>query len=465
MPNKEFDTQFLVVGAGPGGEAVANRLADLGGEVVVVERDLVGGTCVNKGCIPVQFIIRHLLLQKQVFEADKRHGLFSTIPEINIGALFSAAKKVNRELRQGIAKNFDSKGIKLLRGNARIIGTNEVEITSNVGETTRLTAEKIVVASGANFPDLQVPSIESIKKHFINADEVFSQDFTRVPDTVAVYGYDLPAIELVYLFHLLGSRVTLISPEKSITAFDSSELDVFIEERLDFQGIEIISDASLKSFSKNDEEIRIYLETAKKKIIQLDCKLFINSSRREPDLSVIEESAVKTINNKPVLTDSYQSSMKDIFFIGDARGEPPYKSYKASFEGLIISERLLGERNLSADTDLYPRMLNLDIQIATVGLTGRKASAEGLKPIKLPMTYNAYARIAGKVEGYCTLFIEEVTGRIRGGEIVALEANNLIAIIATAIASRSTIDDLKKFPSYHPSLSEGVISCAWVRDG
>jgi dihydrolipoamide dehydrogenase len=457
---ERFDTQFLIIGAGPSGEAAANRLTDLGGKVTIVEREFIGGTCVNKGCIPIHFALRNLLLRQQLLETNERHQLFAPVPDVDFRALQSEIKKVIGHFRQGILKNFDTRGIKLLKGTAKVINENTVEITGDEGKKTCVTAQTIIISTGTVFYDLQVPGLKTVKEQSINADDVLVKNFNELPNSVAIYGLDSPAVELSYFFHLLGSQVHLLSPEKNITGFESPELESFIEDRLDFQGIEVIKDVQLESLSKKGKGISISYETNIKPDQQLITEFFVNAYNRKANLTMLGSSTIKVKDDKPFLVDEYKSS-DHIFFIGDVRGVLPYRTHKSSLEGLLIAEKLLGDKNLSFNQSLLPRVMNLDVQIATIGVTRKQARVEALKVIKLSLISNAEARILGQVDGHVFIFVQGDTGRIRGGEVVAPKASDLIAIIGAVMASDGTIADLKKIPGYHPSLSEAVINCAW----
>ncbi|MFX0093066.1 MAG: 2-oxo acid dehydrogenase subunit E2, partial [Candidatus Hodarchaeota archaeon] len=464
---EEHETQFLIIGAGPGGEACAMRLAELGAKVTIVERDLLGGICVNKGCIPIHFALKNVLLQQQIANTNERQKMFSHVPEISFRELKAAIEKLKHTLQEGIQKKFENAGIELIQGVAQILDPNRVEIILKDGNKFQKIAKSIIVATGATFEEQELKGYKELKNLILKADEIMELKFDKIPSSIVLYGLNNPTVELATFFQIMGSEVTVLCPYDSLLSFGSSELKEIVEELLDFRGIEIFKQVKLNKFLKGEEHsLIIEFQEAETKN-RIEANLFVNAFQRQSNLECIQNIPVKIHNNRPILNQSLQSSIENIYFIGDVRGDEsiPFLSYRASFEGQKLAEILMG-KEAPIDINLIPRGMALDLQIAVIGLTEEQALQQGLnvKAVQYPLAYNAYAHILGQIEGYVMLIIEAASGKIVGGEIIGPEALNLIAMIGTAIASSSTIESLKKFPGFHPSLSEGVLNCAWKDD-
>ncbi len=465
----DFDTDHLIIGSGPGGEAAAQRLAELGAtRVTVVENGPVGGTCVNWGCIPTHFILEHLLMRRRISETIARHGLFTNCPELDPEALKSATDRVIENLRQTIQQNLEHHNIEFIHGNGRIVGPHRAEITVEDGTVISRIPETIIVASGAPFSGLEVKGMATVEGHLVRADRAISLALDDVPETLVVYGLDSPAVELAVLFHLRGSRVTLLSPGSSVLSYGGPELARTVEDSLEFHDIEIRREVRLEEFGKTSDRLRVTFEESGSSRGRLECDRFINAWKRQSNTECIRGLTVLQEDGRPKVSEGLRSSIDHVYFLGDVRSGNgvPFRSHLAAFSGRLLAERLMGRRpNRPLDLKMIPRgMATLDFQVAAIGLTEQEARNEELdvRTFHIPNTYNAYARILGQVSGYAQLVVEQESGRVLGGEIISPDAINLITLVGSIMACEGKIQDLRTFPAFHPSLSEAILDCAWL---
>jgi dihydrolipoamide dehydrogenase len=465
---EKFDTDYLIIGSGPGGDAAANRLGQLGAKaVVLVEQGQVGGACVNWGCIPTHFLLENLLLRQQISEAKNRHRLFSGIPEVDFQALKSGTKKVIENLQLSIMQSFEKNGVEFIRGKGRLITPHRVEITRDDGTTTFKTPRTIIIASGAPFTALHVSGMESAREHLIRADRVMALDFEHIPDSIVIYGLDSPAVELASFFHFLGSKVALLSPQASAISYGSQDLRQSVEDMLAFHDVDLYTDVELNRLAKADGRLLIEFAEKGKEGHRLTCQYLVDAYARQANLECIENLPIRLEGNRPSVSENFQSSQEDIYFLGDVRSGAaiPFRSHLAAFSGRILADRLMGNpdgRHLDMNL-LLMGMVTIDFQIAKIGLTKQEAISQGhaVRILRTPNSHNAHAQILGKPEGYVLLVVEIGTEKILGGEIVGTDAINLITVIGTAMACEGRIQDLKKFPAFHPSLAEGIFDTAW----
>jgi dihydrolipoamide dehydrogenase len=464
----DYNTDYLIIGSGPAGDAVANRLAQLGAKgVVLVEQGPVGGTCVNWGCIPTHFLLENFLLRKQISETIYRHGLFSGVPDVDFEALKSGRKRVVESLQLSIMQSFEKNGVEFIRGKARLITPHRVEITRVGEKTITKTAKTIIVASGAPFTGLDVPGMESVKEHLSRADRVMELDFEKIPDSIAVYGLDSPAVELASFFHFLGSEVVLLSPHESIISYGSPELGQSVEDMLAFHDVEVYTDVELSRLSKVEDRVLVEFAEKGKARNRLKCQFLLDAYGRQANLECIENLPIRLEGDRPAVSGNFQSSEENVYFLGDVRsgGTIPFRSHLAAFSGRVLADRLMGIADHSeVDMNLLLRgMVTIDFQIAKIGLTEQEAISKGYEVsiLRTPNSHNAHAHILGQIAGYVLLVAESGSGKILGGEIVGPDAINLITVIGAAMACGGTIQDLKKFPGFHPSLAEGILDSAW----
>ena len=465
----DYNTDYLIIGSGPGGKAVANRLAQLGAKgVVLVEQGPVGGTCVNWGCIPTHFLLENLLLREQISETKNRHRLFSTVPEVDFEALKSGKKKVIESLQLSIMQSFEMNGVEFIQGSARLTTPHQVEISKDDGTTVTKSAKTIIVATGAPFIGLRAPGMENVKEHLIRADRVMDLNFDQIPDSIAVYGFDSPAVELASFFHMLGSEVALLSPEGFVVSYGSPELHQSVEDMLAFHDVDVYKRVELSRLSKVEDRLLVEFAENGKDGNRLTCQFLVDAYGRQANLECIANLPIRVEDNRPAVSESFQSSMEHVYFLGDVRsgGTIPFRSHLAAFSGRVLADRLMDKAGDSkVDLNLLLRgMVTIDFQLAKIGMTEQEAIEEGyeVKTLRTPNTHNAQAHILGQIAGYVLLVVESGTGRILGGEIVGPDAINLITVIGTAMACEGTIQDLKKFPGFHPSLAEGIFDSAWA---
>jgi dihydrolipoamide dehydrogenase len=464
----KFDTDYLIIGSGPAGDAAANRLGQLGAKaVVLVEQGPVGGTCVNWGCIPTHFVLENLLLRRQISETNERHGLFSVVPDVDLEALKSGTRKVIESLQLSMMQSFEKNGVEFIRGKARLMTPHSVEITRDDGTIIFKYPKTIIVASGAPFTGLNVSGMGNVKGHLIRADRVMALDLDQIPDAIAIYGLDSPAVELASFFHFLGSDVILLSPQASVISYGSPELRQSVEDMLAFHDVDVYTGVSLSRLSKVDDRLLVEFAERGKDGNRLTCQYLVDAHGRRANLECIENLPIRLDGNRPLVSEIFQSTQENVYFLGDVRsgGTVPFRSHLAAFSGRVLADQLMGNprrSNLNMNL-LLMGMATIDFQIAKIGLTEQEAISEGYeaRAIRTPNSHNAHAHILGQLAGYVLLVVERGTEKILGGEIVGPDAINLITVIGTAMACGGTIQDLRKFPGFHPSLAEGILDSAW----
>ncbi|MFW9778342.1 MAG: FAD-dependent oxidoreductase [Candidatus Heimdallarchaeota archaeon] len=453
----EVDADYLIIGAGPGGTALAERLSLLGADnVTVVEKGLIGGICVNQGCIPIHFALNNLILKHQISERIRRNKMFDQVPAVAIPQLKSAMEGIERKIRSGIKKNLEDRGIKFIEGTAKVLTRNEVEITKNDRVIFKLFVRNIIVAAGAVYAPISVPGTKEVEKFIIPAEQVMTMNLDEIPSEVIVFGADSPCIEIAVFFHLLGSEVTIASPNNTVVSYGSKKLKQSVEDLLEVEGIIIYKNTKIERFFVHDTGFKVDILYRDNKRKQLSSEMFINAFQKQPNLEWREKS---NFGNPP----------DNIYFIGDQiRNDGlPFRSFLSTYEGRILADHIMeSDHSIHVDPDLVLCGLTaLDIEAAKIGLTQDEALNRGIKVkiLEIPNGQNAYAQISGGINGYTMLIVEDSTERIIGGEIVGIDALNLITVIGTAIACNGTLKELRKFPAFHPSLAEGIFDCAWIK--
>ena len=440
--------EFVVIGAGPAGYVAARRLGQLGREVILVERDQVGGTCLNRGCIPT----------KALYAATAPLGRRAALGEMGIELSARVDLPRLREwtagmvatLRQGVEKLLGASGVEVLKGEARLSGPGLVRMAGEEGEL-ELQAEAIVLATGS--APIQLPGLPFDGERVWSSRDALA--LPKVPEQLVVVGGGVIGLELATVYRRLGSQVTVVEmQERLLPGIGLSRRGLAtLGQSLKRQGIEIrlntaaigCTGAGLLVRSPDGEE-------------EIPCEAMLVAVGRRPDPTGL---GLETVGIEPqrgfVATDGSFQAGSGIYVIGDLRGGP-LLAHKASHEGLLVAELLAGVRD-SAPTDLViPQAIFTQPEVGLVGLSEEEARAAGYQVTvgRFPLGALGRALAEGEPLGHFQLVAEKDTGRLLGAEIVAPHASDLIAEAALAIQAGLTLESLADTVHAHPTFPEGL---------
>ncbi len=444
----QLDALTIVIGCGPAGQAFAERMTELGGKVLVVEKDLLGGTCLNRGCIPVRAIGRTLQLKHEVELAqEKGLGLTVTNSTLDFPQVIAHKNELVQTLRDGLVRSFEGQKIEVIHGSARVIGPNEVEIQTKEGKV-RKKAKYLVIATGAHYAAL--PPIPRTKTVPASSDELL--ELPEIPSSLLLVGNDYITTTFASIFAELGSKVTILcSTARLLPDFEEDVVDGLIEE-LGFLDVKVMTNVQVVGVSRTKVTYK-----GDKADQSVEAALVANLGNRAgngADLG-LEAIGVPMKDGFITVANGFETGLPSIYAIGDITSSPWRLSHKASEEGRVLAEVLMGNK-LSINYAAIPKIVFSRPMVAAVGTTETqlKARKSPYKVILFPVARNSFAHVFGEIGGMVKILTDPNSAVILGVSIIGIFASEIIAECALAIKERMTLEQLALVPQVHPSIAE-----------
>jgi len=448
----------LVIGAGPGGYVAAIRLGQLGREVMLVEKETLGGVCVNVGCIPSKAIVRAARLMKQIQRAQD-FGIQTSQPRMDLEKLQVWKKSVVDRLTSGIAYLCRGNHVNVVYGEARFRGPHEVQIKTK-DDTETVNAQNVVIATGSR--PVEIPGFKFDGKFVVTATEALS--FTEAPQNLVIIGAGVSGLELGMAYAQFGSHVTVIEMLDQLLPGVDPELVKVVERTAKRMGVE----AHVKARAKwaKDGKVTAQIADGREMEFPADRVMVVVGRRPNSDDIGLDTTGVKTDEAGFIQVNSQmQTNVTGLYAIGDVIG-PPMLAHKASKQGIVAAEAIAGLPS-AADFKAMPSAIWTDPEIATVGLTEAEAKQQGYDPIigKFPFTALGRARAVGETEGFVKVVADRHSEQILGVHMVGADVTDLISEAALAIEMGATLDDLALTVHPHPTLPESLMEATEAAKG
>lgn len=444
---------LVVLGGGPGGYVAAIKAAQLGAKVALVEKEKLGGVCLNWGCIPTKTMLKTAKLYKDILRGEEFGivGIDTDNIKVDWNSLLKRKDKVVNQLVSGIYTLFKKNKIDLYEGMGTVLNRNEIRINAEV-----LWGKNLIIATGAkeNFPSIE--GLEDVVKSgkVINSKGALS--LSEIPKELVVVGGGVIAVEFATLFNSLGSKVTLIQRSSRILTSVESEMALTLEKHLKREGINILTDTKLKSISENGV---LFEHKGQDKIVKGD--KYLVSLGLKPQLNGIEKLNLKLDSKGFVETnEKLETSLDGVYAIGDLNGKFAL-AHVASAEGVVAAENIMGKKS-TINYNIVPACIYTFPELASVGLTEEEAKAQGYDVIvsKFPLAANGKALSEGETLGFVKIIADKKYGEILGTHIMASHATDMISEAVVAMQIEGTVYDIAKAIHPHPTLSEIMMEAA-----
>jgi dihydrolipoamide dehydrogenase len=449
----EFD--IAVIGGGPAGYVGAIKAARLGARTVLIEKDEVGGTCLNRGCIPTKALLKTAELVHEIAEAPKR-GVKTGPAEVDMAAVISEKNRVVKKLTGGVASLLSANGVERIRGEGKLLGPSPGGFTIAVTGQSAVNAKKVLLAGGSQAAKLPIPGLDL--PGVLGSTEIL--DLETIPRRLAVIGGGVIGIEMAMIFRSFGSTVTIIEAMPRILPFMDGETSALIRKILVGRGVDILSGTGLSKIEKDGE---FTLVLADNKTVAADSVLV--SIGRTGDLSSLGWEEIRTEKGKILVNDYMETSVPGVFAPGDINGKKmlahaAFKMAEAAAENAAVQLGLPG-RTQKPDLDHVPSVVYSFPEAAAVGLT--QDEAEKVGPVaagKFPLAANGKALSAGQAEGFVKVLSDQKYGKILGVHMVGPGASEIINEAAALMAMEITVHELAEITHGHPTVSEALMEAA-----
>jgi dihydrolipoamide dehydrogenase len=448
MAAKNFD--LVVIGAGPGGYVAAIRGAQLGMNVAIVERENLGGICLNWGCIPTKALLRSSEVFHLMHRA-KEFGLFVEKPNFDLGEVVKRSRKVAGQLSGGIGHLMKKNKITTIMGTAKLTGKGKVSVTTEKG-VEELTAKNIVLATGARAREL--PGLEADGQMVWTYRHALQPP--HMPKKLLVIGSGAIGIEFASFYNTMGANTTVVEVMDRVLPVEDAEISAFAKKQFVKQGMKIMEKAMVKQLDRGKGTVTAHIEVGGKiEKHEFDTVISAVGIVGNVEGLGLEELGVK-IDRTHVVTDEYcRTGVEGLFAIGDIAGAP-WLAHKASHEGVMVAELMAGMHPHAVKPESIAGCTYCHPQVASVGYTEAKAKELGfdVKVGRFPFIGNGKAIALGESEGMIKTVFDAKTGELLGAHMIGAEVTELIQGYVIGRQLETTEEDLMNTVFPHPTLSE-----------
>jgi dihydrolipoamide dehydrogenase len=451
---------IAVLGGGPGGYVAAIRAGQLGFKTVVIDYRVLGGICLNWGCIPT----KSLLKNAEIFDTIKNRAEDFGIKYEKLSFDFSRIIKRSRDISDRITKNVEilvkKNKVARIKGYGKLVSRNLIKVyDENQREIDSVNADKIIIATGAR--PREIDSIPVDNKNIITYFEAMS--LREQPKGLIVIGAGAIGIEFAYFYHVLGTKVTVIEMLDEILPIEDKEISQALAKSLKKRGINIFTKAIVEKAEVKGNKVKVIV-SVKGERIELSADKVLNAIGvvGNTENFGLEELGVEIYKNHiKVNKSTYETNVKGLYAIGDVIG-PPWLAHVASAEGIHCIEKIKGLDVTDIDYNRIPGCTFCQPQVASIGLTEEKARELGyeVKIGKFPFLASGKAFAIGEREGFVKLIFDARYGELLGAHIIGSEATEMIAELGMAKSLEATGHSIIKTIHAHPTLSESVMEAA-----
>lgn len=453
MPTQKADV--VVLGAGPAGYVCAIRLAQLGKKVTVVEREYIGGVCLNVGCIPSKALIyAGTLFEKIRHAADM--GITVKDAKVDLKKLVAWKGEVVKKLTGGVGQLLKANGCTVVMGNAAFTGPRTMDVKGSSGTTT-IEFGQCVIATGSR--PAAIPGLEVDNKDVLDSTGALAQ--TELPKSLLCIGGGYIGLELGTYFAKIGSKVTVVEAAGQLLGGVDPALADVVAKGLKKRGVEVFVKTQVKGLKKSKGGVEAEFSGEKTGKATFDKVLVTVGRKPNTDQIAIEKTGVRLDSKGFITVDPRrQTNVPHIYAIGDVAGQP-LLAHKGSKEGIVAAEAIAGMKTVY-DVLAMPAVIFTDPEIATVGLTEAEAKQKGhaVQVGQFPFVANGRALSVSEPDGFVKIVGDQKTGKLLGVHIVGAEASNLIAEAALALEMGAQVEDLALTVHAHPTLPETLMEAA-----
>jgi len=447
---------IIVIGSGPGGYVTAIRASQLGFKTAIIERESLGGICLNWGCIPTKALLKSAQVYEYLNHA-KEYGISAD----NIKADFSGVVKRSRDVADGMSKGIQflmkKNKIDVIMGTAKVKAGKKVDVTAD-GKTTTYEGKHIIIATGAR--SRQLPNLPQDGKKIIGYREAMT--LPKQPKSLVVVGSGAIGVEFAYFYATMGTKVTIVEFLPNIVPVEDEEVSKQLEKSFKKVGIEIMTEASVESVDTKGDGCKVNIKT-KTGNITLDAEIVLSAVGIEANITGLglEEAGVKTDKGKIVVDKFYATNVPGYYAIGDCVPGQAL-AHVASAEGITCVEKIKGLHTEVIDYNNIPGCTYCVPEIASVGFTEKKAKEAGytVKVGKFPFSASGKASASGAKDGFIKIIFDAKYGEILGAHMIGANVTEMIAEIVALRKLEATGHELIKTIHPHPTMSEAIMEAA-----
>ena len=445
---------LIVIGSGPGGYVAAIRASQLGMKVAVVEKESLGGICLNWGCIPT----KALLKSAQVFDYvshSSDYGINIKSSSIDFDSIINRSRGVADGMSKGVNFLMKKNKIDIINGFGKIISKNEVEVEDDKKNKKNYKADNIIIATGGRSREL--PNIKLDGEKIIEYRKAMT--LKKQPKSMVVIGSGAIGSEFAYFYNSIGTKVTLVEYLPNILPLEDIDVSKQLEKSFKKSGIEVLTNTEVKAVSSNSKGCKATYSSNEKESV-IDCDVVLSAVGVETNIQNIglEELGIITEKGKINVDDYYQTNIDGIYAIGDVI-KGPALAHVASAEGIICVEKMAGKNPGVLNYDNIPSCTYCSPEVASVGFTEKQAKDLGyeINVGKFPFSASGKANAAGHSDGFVKVIFDKKYGEWLGCHMVGYNVTEMIAEVVAARKLETTAHEIIKSVHPHPTMSEAIM--------
>lgn len=448
---------IIVLGSGPGGYVAAIRASQLGLKTAIIEREALGGICLNWGCIPTKALLKSANVFDYINHA-KDYGISVGAPKVEFTGMVERSRGVADGMSKGVQFLMKKNKIDVIMGTGKLKSGRKVEVKDAEGKTTTYEAGNVIIATGARSRTL--PNLQQDGKKIIGYREAMT--LKEQPKKMVVVGSGAIGAEFAYFYNAIGTEVTIVEYMPNIVPVEDEEVGKQLERSYKKQGIKIMTNAEVTNVDTKGSGCKVTVKTKKgEEVLEADIVLSAVGVVANIENIGLEDLGIATDKGKIVVNDYYETNIPGYYAIGDCVPGPAL-AHVASAEGIICVEKIAGQHVEPLDYGNIPGCTYCFPEVASVGMTEKAAKEAGydIKVGKFPFSASGKASAAGHKDGFVKLIFDAKYGELLGGHMIGANVTEMIAEIVAIRKLETTGHELIKTVHPHPTMSEAVMEAA-----
>ena len=454
------DTSVIVIGGGPGGYVAAIRAAQLGAKVTVVEKQYLGGTCLNVGCIPTKCLLHSAELVEDIKNQGKEIGVEVEGVKVNFPQVIAHKNDISKKLTSGVAGLLKMNKVKKIDGEASFVGEKKISVKKPDGTVEEMTADAIIVATGSVN---SVPPIPGIKENPNCIDSTGALSLEALPKTMVVIGGGVIGLELACAYAAFGTKITVVEAMDHMLPMLDGDLTKIGVAHMKKMGMEFILECPVQSVESSPVGAKVVCKNKAGETVSFEAEKVLVAIGRKANTASLNLEAGKIANDRGriIVNDKMETNVPGVYAIGDCVMGRAQLAHTASAMGEVAAENICGHEAYY-DEKTNPTCVYIEPEAASVGLTEEQCKARGVeyKVGKFPMSANGKALIINGGEGLVKIIAGKEYGEILGMHIIGPRATDLIAEGALAIGEEMTLDEIINTIHSHPTVTETMREAA-----
>ena len=447
----------IVLGSGPGGYVTAIRASQLGLKTAVIEKESLGGVCLNWGCIPTKALLKSANVYEYINNADD-YGIKVSSHKADFNAVIKRSRDVAEKMSGGVQFLMKKNKIDVIMGTGKVQPGKQIEVTDQKGAKTTYNAKNIVIATGARSREL--PNLEQDKKQVLGYRDAMV--LPKIPKKMVIVGSGAIGVEFAYFYNAMGVDVTIVEYLPNIVPIEDVDVSKQLEKTFKKKGIKIMTNSSVENVEKSSKGCKVKVKTSKGEE-HIDCEIVLSAVGIQPNIENIglEETGIVVDGGKIIVDDFYETNMPGYYAIGDVvQGQS--LAHVASAEGITCVEKIAGHNPEPINYNNIPGCTYCSPEIASVGMTEKSAKEAGheLKIGKFPFSASGKASAAGHNDGFVKLIFDAKYGELLGAHMIGANVTEMIAEIVALRKLETTGHELIKTVHPHPTMSEAIMEAA-----